>query len=375
MKICFIQDNLIEPMEISLKKYYKLLSMALFALGHQIVWIRSSTQTEDYYENGVHIIGINVKPSPDKVKDNIIFRKKIMIKIEELVALGEIDIIEIATHDSLGYFYLKNRQVPVIGKQHFPIDYLLKKTATTNIKRQLTYWYEESCKRYDKIIAATNTFSVHNSEIIMDPIDNNNFYPTSIRHHSKMILHCGPLNKDGGVYILAKAINLVLKQLNDREISFCFVGKDSFDETEHIKVSTKIKNYIDSQYHKQIVFLGEIPPLNLNTIYNEAQIGIASSLTPINLDYLLEPQLCCLPMIVANNSRYLEALDNNDYVLWYQAQDYRSLARHIIRLYQNITITKTLTSNARKYVLQKYQPKYIACQMLKVYNETIKKFK
>ena len=81
----------------------------------------------------------------------------------------------------------------------------------------------------------------------------------------KTVLFCGSIEKRKRVYVLAKAIPLVLKELQDRNIKFQFIGNYENIDVDGVSAKNEIYKIIPQRYHKNIEFLGIIPNKELKS--------------------------------------------------------------------------------------------------------------
>ena len=182
-------------------------------------------------------------------------------------------------------------------------------------------------------------------EVVGNPADIVNFYPTKDNHNSKTILYCGNLIKRKGIFSLAEAIPMILDKLNDNEIKIQLIG--SYDGAEQSGTSTKdtLLSMIPEKYHNQLEFLGQVDHSLLNKYYNEARIGVIPSLFD-NLPYVaMEELLTELPIAASNNTGIREMIEDNISGLLFDPTSPKEISDEVIKLYENPEFSRNFVIN------------------------------
>ena len=237
-----------------------------------------------------------------------------------------------------------------------------KITCCSNLLKKLMPKYHE-IENYEKV------------EVIGNPANIYDFYPTKNSHQSNTILFCGSVERRKGVFILAKAIPIVIDTLKDEKIKFQLIGNYSTKNKNGANQKEEILKSIPKKYHKYIEFTGSIDNKKLNEYFNKARMGVIPSLFD-NLPYVaMEELLTELPIVASSNTGIKEMITDNESGLLYPPEDYKLLAESIIKLYQNKDFAKEMGIKGRKEILNKYSPDKIAKENINIYKKTIKEFK
>ena len=393
LHVCLI--NIEYPKETSIggiSTYQKLLADELIRKGHKVTVIAASfDHDQDYYEDGVHVIRIKAEFPFNSKEEYINYRKRVNEILEEIVEKDKIDVIETPELSADTIIYQRNRKVPIVVKLH--TSYKIWKEYNNDINHfsddineQILKYEDELLKNADKIISCSNLLrnmmkdyydfiDINKIEVVPNPVDIESFKPTDNNHNTKTVMFCGSIEKRKGVYILAKAIPLVLDELKDDTIKFQFIGNYENIDVNGTCAKDEIYKMLPEKYHNNIEFLGIIPNKDLNKYFNNAYIGVVGSLFD-NFPYVaLEEMLTGLPVIASSNTGVKEMVEDNISGLLYKPEDYNKLAKLIIYLFKNPDIAKEMGRKARLEIISKYNPSKIVDENIRIYMEAIHEFK
>ena len=335
-------------------------------------------EDKDYYEDNIHIIRLHTNRETETIDTFNEYRQKVK---ETIIKLDNIDIVETPEFSGEIVEFLKNRNIPVVVKMHTPYKMWsdLNNISLPSPLHEKVIESERLSMIYsDKLICCSSLLKglINNYfkevdpkriEVVPNPADTYNFYPTENNHKSKTILYCGSLEKRKGMEILANSIPLVLDELNDSEIKFQIIGNSEESKTSFLSL-------IDPKYYNQIEFLGHVNNDTLNKYYNDARIGVVPSLFD-NLPYVaMEELLTELPIVASNNTGVKEMIEDNISGLLYDPLDYKSLANNIIKLYKDESFAQSCGNNGRKEILNRFDPVEIAKKNIEIYIKTIEEF-
>lgn len=386
MKICLVHEEYPEETNFGgIATYQKRLALALKNRGHEVTVITRALYGErEYTEDGINIIRISKNDTDNKVKDYEEYRLKIKDIINDLVKNNKVEVLEVPDWGAEAIFYQRDRKIPMVIKLHTPLCVWAefnKNGLGDGIQDEMLKWEDEAIRSADYLISCTQILKdlvlekmdleESKIEVVPNPGNINDFYPMTPFHQSKTILYCGSLEQRKGVDVLAKAIPLVMDKLNDKDIKFCFIGKDTTRNELGISTIEFIKNIIPEEYHSNIEFLGQLPNGDLNVHYNNARIGIVPSKFD-NLPYVAMEQLFTeMPLIASDNTGVREMMVNNESGLLFRNDDHLDLANKIIYLYENPNIAQKYGKAARNRMLELYAPDHIAKIMEKIYGGLI----
>lgn len=330
----------------------------------------------DYYDGKIHVIRLHTIRNQETVHTFLEYREKVKETIIKINKVEKIDIIE--TPEFSGEL-LKciHQNIPVLVKLHTSYNiwsHMNKCQLPSELHEHVIDAENEVLKNADKIICCSDLLKqmmpkYHNItldriEVVPNMADLDNFYPLPNNHISNKILFCGSLERRKGIYILAKAIPLVLEKISDA--IFEFVGNDN-NKDELLKL-------LPIKYHKNLEFIGHKFNNELNSYYNEAKIGIIPSLFD-NFPYVaLEALSTELPIIASDNTGIKEMITDNNSGILYQNENYINLANEIVKLYLDDNKRLLLGQNGRQEILNKYSPQIVCEKMINIYKEVIKNY-
>ena len=296
LHVCLV--NIEYPKETSIggiSTYQKLLADALVKKGHKVTVITASFHdNQDYYEDRIHVIRIKAEFPFKSLKGYVKYRKEVNKILNDIVERDKIDVIETPELSADTIIYQRNRTIPIVVKLH--TSYRIWKEYnndinhfSNDINEQILLYEDELLKNADQIISCSDLLrnmmkdyydfiDIDKIKVVPNPIDISSFYPARNNHKSKTVLFCGSIEKRKGVYVLAKAIPIVLRKIKDDDIKFQFIGNYENIDVDGICAKDEIYKMIPKKYHKNIEFLGIIPNKELNKYYNEAFVGIVGSL-------------------------------------------------------------------------------------------------
>ena len=369
--------------------YQYLLSKELVKSGNKVTVICGTDKDDyDYYEDNIHVIRLHTIRNEETVETYYNYRKKIKKIINEINKKDPIDIVETPEFSAEIIEFLKNRNIPVVVKLHtsYNIWSIMNKTSLPQKLHKEIIKNEDLVIKYaDKVICCSEILKplmpkyhqiddINKIEVVGNPINTNDFYPLENAHNSKKILFCGSLEKRKGIFVLVKAIPLIVDYLKDDDIKFQFIGNYLMKNSKGENVKQQIYNLLAKKYHKYIEFLGQIDNKDLNKYFNEARIGVIPSLFD-NLPYVAMEQLLTeLPIVASNNTGIREMITDNESGILYDPLDYKELANKVINLFLDKELSKKCGKNGRCEILKKYSPDVIAKQNIAIYKEAIREF-
>ena len=123
MRICLVHEEY--PNETNfggIATYQKRVAEQFVKEGNKVFVIaRGLKKNQHYFENGVEIFRIYVKPSKNKVDDYILYRKKVANLLKKLQDNCQIDIIEVPDWGAETIFFEKYRNKKLFHKGVFYI--------------------------------------------------------------------------------------------------------------------------------------------------------------------------------------------------------------------------------------------------------------
>ena len=390
MNICLVGVEYPKDTDFGgISTYQFLLSQALTSMGHKVSVICGTEKDDyEYYDHGIHVIRLHTMRWEETIDTYDSYRKKIKETILKLHQKEKIDLIETPEFSGEIVEFLKRRDIPVVVKLHTSYtiwshlnQIQLPKPLHSHIMKN-----ENLVLRYsDQVISCSELLknmmpqyhsisSIDSIKVIGNPANIQDFYPTPNNHQSHTILFCGSLERRKGIFVLAKAIPIIAKEVNDDSLRFQLIGNDTMIDRHGISMKELFLKQIPKKYHSMIEFVGVVPNRELNPYFNQACIGVVPSLFD-NLPYVaMEELLTELPIVASSNTGIREMIVPNESGILYSPNDYKALAKGVIDLYLQPEIAKKMGQKGRKGILKKYSPAVIAKKNIKVYQDVIHRF-
>ena len=371
--------------------YQKRIAEALYENGCRVTVVCGSwDKPKDYYENGIHIIRVHKNFPYRNKRDYYSYRKEISDLIKEIDSFNKIDVIESPELSAEMITFMKEKTIPVVTKLHTSYTFIKKFNNETAMFpkeiEDIIYKNENYIINHsDAVVSCSEILKglmpkyhkINNvNDIIVsgNPANTKDFYPNESHHNSNTILYCGKVIERKGVFVLAKAIPIIIDQLKEEDIHFQLVGDYECVEQQNVVAKDVFLNLVPKKYHKYIEFTGPIPNEKLNDYFNRARIGVIPSLFD-NLPYVaMEELLTELPIVASSNTGIKEMIEDNVSGILYSPEDYKALADGVIRLYKNKELATSMGKRGRKEILRKFSPEVIAKKNIKIYEDAIKHF-
>jgi glycosyltransferase involved in cell wall biosynthesis len=160
------------------------------------------------------------------------------------------------------------------------------------------------------------------------------------------ILFVGRVTAFKGVFVLAKAIPLVLQAMP--EARFIFVGADAANSRGSGSTVEALKASLPENAQAQVSFAGHLKPEEIVSHYQCATLCVFPSLFE-NFPYTcLEAMTYGKAIVGSANGGMADLLDHGRCGLLYQPPDEKELAKHIIRLLNDKALRESLGEAARE---------------------------
>lgn len=382
MKICLVHEEYPEETNFGgIATYQKVVAEQLVKEGHEVTVIsRGLTENKNYIENGVNIIRVFVKDSKTK-KGYIRYRKKVAKILYKLQKQQKIDIIEVPDWGAETIYFEKKRKIPLVVRLHTPLKIWLQYNQNSfgKIKDLMLSWEEKMINQANYITCCSlalkklivDEFDIPKSKIHVTPNPANitNFYREKNQKKEDSILYVGSLEERKGVYVLARAMNIVFKKYPNLKIKF--VGKDTNRNHKNISTKALIYDNIQKKYRKNIEFIGQVENKKVNHYLNTSKVAVFPSLFD-NFPYVvLEAMSTGIQIVGSRNSGMVEML--NDETSIYDTGDYKDLAEKIINKYELSKDQEYNIDNINR-VKEQYNPYEVCNNLIKMYQEIIQNY-
>lgn len=179
-------------------------------------------------------------------------------------------------------------------------------------------------------------------EIVPFGIDLNYFNFNKIKNNDFTVGIIKSIEKYNGVDILIDSANILVNQLN-KNITFIIVGEGSIKKEMEQKVSAlKLDN--------SVKFFGFIPHNMIKTYFNKINVFISPSIREGFGVSVLEASATGVPAITSNVGGLQEVNVHNKTGFILEKNNPDILAKNILKLFKNRSLTEKLGRNARTHV-------------------------
>lgn len=392
LNICIVHEEY--PNETSfggIATYQKILAENLKKMGHNVFVIcRSYKQSSHYYENGVSIYRIKTKYNNNSLESILEYRKKVKECIEFLEESYGLDMIETPEWGANCIEYLKkdDRKTPVVTKLHTPLiiwEEYNKSSFAKEIRENILNAERDSILLSDGVISCTHDLIEkvkkqmnidRNIKVMPNPAEIKELSHEKFNNKSDepiIITYVGSMEERKGIFLLANAINIVLKKINDRLIEFRFIGRDTNRNSFNKPSSEVIKNIIEPRFINNVKIIGFIENHKVIDYMDDSDIMVFPSLYE-NFPYVvLEAMSRGKPIIGSSSGGMKEIFVDKESGLLFNPPNINELANKIIYLIKNEKEREKLGANAINQV-KKFSAKNVLPKQILYYESVIEKF-
>jgi glycosyltransferase involved in cell wall biosynthesis len=380
MHICFISSEY--PKEGfphgGVGTFLKTIAPKLVAADHRVsvVGVNYIASDESSIENGVAIF--RVKKQNRRGLTWWLNAKAINAKIKEIHAKNPIDIVESA---ELGLAFInKIKDVKYVIRLHGG-HHFFAEAENRGINKWKGFQEKRSFKKADAFIAVSSYVKRHTAKflkinkptsVIFNLIAIDHFKPISVTVEEKSIVFVGTVCEKKGVRQLIQAFPFVKEKypeamLNIYGRDWFFPDGSSYIELLKNKELPKIKPFDESVYFKGIVSYTEVPEA-----YAKAEVCVfPSHMETLGL-VAPEAMACEKPVVFTQLGPGPEVIEDN--YNGYLANPYepKNIAEQILKVFDDKEKAKLLAKNAREKVLEKFNPEVIVKQNINFYNNLLK---
>ncbi len=208
--------------------------------------------------------------------------------------------------------------------------------------------------------------------IVRNPIDPQQFSPVGPRAIASdgrpIVLFVGRLEERKGIGYLVEAIPAVAEIIP--EVRFVIVGDDTNNAAGQRSVLAELKESIRRRKCERFVeFLPRVPLMELPNYYRSADICVVPSVYDNSPYTCLEAMSCGKPVIGTSSGGTREYMIHGQSGIIIPPRDPDSIANALIGLLKSEQERTRLGENARARVLEKFDRKEIARQMLEIYQD------
>jgi len=186
--------------------------------------------------------------------------------------------------------------------------------------------------------------------------------------NEKIVLFLGPLEKRKGVFILAKAIELVIQEQPNTIFIFATYGSGGVDK-DHKKHREELLNLCRKNEKSIRIIEGkhDVPLLmKLSDIFVLPLTSLHGTLVPPLT--LLEGMSAGKPCIVSDLKTFDELVEDERTALKFPNGDYKTLSKKIITLLSSEKLRNEIGFNAKERILMHYDVEYTVQKLKNLYD-------
>jgi glycosyltransferase involved in cell wall biosynthesis len=193
------------------------------------------------------------------------------------------------------------------------------------------------------------------------------------KENSHKLLYVGRLEVRKGTLEFIDSINEILE--NNPKIIIDIVGKDIPQAPGDIYFKDYFKTVVKKTLQKRVKFQGFVSDINLKKFYKSCDVLIAPSrYESFGLIYL-EAFAYGKPVIGTNTGAIPEIVKHNKTGLLVEVDNPKSIARAVLKIFNDNDFRKKLGENAFKDIRQNMTLQKMVDKTLDIYNEAIKIYK
>ena len=381
MKICFVHEEY--PLETNfggIATYQKIMASYYASQGDLVTVIARGNEDACYYEDGVKVYRIKSLNDSNDITSIKEFRKKVALLLVKLQTSNEIEIIETPDWGATTVYFEKCRKIPLVIRLHTPLKiWLLYNNNDFGISKKLLLNAENFMLHKADVVTSCSTLLrdmvnfqynlKRRISVIPNPYNNKDFYLDNNYVVNKNIIYIGSLEERKGTIIFAKALNVILKEINDNKVYI--VGKDTKRNTLNTSTKELMLSIINKCFHNRIIFVGQIDNKEINYYLNNSFLAIFPSLFD-NFPYVILEAMATGKYIVCSDNIGIKDIYSKHKYL-FKSGNHLDLAKKVINVFKT---TKSLINYDNIELVNKYCNQELICNSIKdIYQITINNYK
>jgi len=294
-------------------------------------------------------------------------------KLEHVIAIEQIDIIEMPDYNDYirfcsSYVPFPELSVPVVVKLNGTITYFNKEAGKPVAPHVLKM--EQHVLNRAAAVSSASAYTAGKSadylsynkpiRVLYNGIDTNIANESNLKRSNKQVVFTGSLVEKKGVFQLAKAWNIVMKQVPDARL--LILGKGPAG-----KVATFLQEYAKSS----VTFKGHVNKDELYTCLAHSAVAVFPSYAEAFALAPLEAMTCGTAVINSNRTSGPELIDDGVNGLLIDPDNVEQLASAIISLLNEPEKRQQLALAGNEKVKQCFDIDIVARQTLQFYQEVL----
>lgn len=294
------------------------------------------------------------------------------IKLEEIIARHHIDIVEMPDYNDYTRFCnsfvpFPELSVSVIVKLNGSMTYFNseagKATPGHILKMEQTILKQaaavSAASKYTAVKSTEYLAYDKNIEVLYNGIDTD--IPISnVTRDPMQVVFTGTLVAKKGIYQLAKAWNIVHKQIPGARL--LILGKGS---------QQKVVSHLDAEAEGSVIFKGHVSTENLYDHLKSSAISVFPSYAEAFALAPLEAMVCGTAVINSNRTSGPELIEHGGDGLLINPDDIEEIAKAIIHLLNNPNLCKSLSKKGNEKVKRMFEISGIAQDNIRFYQEVL----
>lgn len=388
MRICFITRGFTPPLKSLMNAQVQELAKNLAILGHTVEIISPLNLDKPYAIHGVYVPRKDVL---SQALNEVLFGFTSSINVKKLLNQKIVDIIHYYSPlpAFLSKFYNntnQNMHIPSFFECGTPVPKVARYSTNTSqflFNKISLALHSQAMKEVDKIIVNSNYlksilykyFNINQSKMEVVPVGVNPSLCIPHKEHIKLKRECN-LNEDIIIDVAAilplknqlsliKCIPSIIKEHPNAK--FIFIGP-----ILSYKYYVKIQKFIHSHnLMEKIIFTGEVTHKQVMQYYAIADVVVFPSVVEGCPRALLEAMSCSKPSVVYSMGFNKELAKKGNEFVFVKPFDNEDMSNAIINLLSDYETSKMLGQRARNTVLQYFDWKIVATEVIKLYESII----
>ncbi|WP_299213145.1 glycosyltransferase family 4 protein [uncultured Dokdonia sp.] len=352
----------------------KNLAIALSRKHIQVtVFIYSQAEDTIIEEDGVTLHLIKHKKYP--IGGWYLYRKHINRYINTIVKQQHIDAIE--APDWTGITAFMKFKIPVVIRLHGSDTYFCHLEGRPQKKKNF-YFEKMALTSADYILSVSAFTAQKTAELfgikdtittIHNGVDVDAFTPDNSKIIPFSILYFGSVIRKKGVFSLAEAFNKVILQEPNAQLTF--IGKDVIDAKTGTSTIALLQSILNKEAIKQAKFTAQIPYSEVANAIRSAQVVCLPSYAEAFPMTWLEAMALEKAMVTSDIGWAKELMIDGETGYIISPDDIQKLSEAIVRLLQDMDLSKKMGVQARERILAHFTQDQIAEENIKFYKGII----
>jgi glycosyltransferase involved in cell wall biosynthesis len=300
-----------------------------------------------------------------------LYRKHIQNYINSVVVEDDIDVIEAA--DWTGITAFMKLKIPLVIRLHGTDAYFCNLEGRPQKKKNR--WFEANAlKNADALISVSHFTSEKTKEIfnlsrpittLYNGIDTENFKPLDLPKRTKSLLYFGTIIRKKGVLDLAKAFQLLKKEVPMATLTL--IGNDNKDNVENRSTMQLFLECIDTQFHADVMHLKHMPYEDVIKEIAAAEVIVLPSRAEAFPMTWLEAMAMEKAMVTSNIGWARELMIDSETGFMVSPNDHQGLADAMQKLLADKELAVKFGKNARKRIVSHFSSEIIVERNLTYY--------